>query len=843
MIIDFFNSQSKKNLTSRMFFETKISQVLRSFLAILVTILLITVLLLWSTTENPGIFLVISILLIASIIIMVWLEFSKSELSNIDKINLDDLDIKDSNINLIDYFSQDLIKVINNCWEIARKNKLLKIPSSVFLIALNQSERGKWLLFRLGFILDDESEKQFIQAFNQNSEANINLDFSDDFKNHLSNSLEIAKSRSHREIDLSDVLISLAQDDNLVKSIIYDKKINLDELTNILNWEEKTNNLVKKKTFLEKEYYGEGIGRSWAAGYTPTLNLFAVDFTPIAINSPEHYQTIGQQNTISQIEQILTSSGKNNIMLIGDDQDYKKSIVSGLAQKISQGKVNESLRYKHIFFFDTSRVLMGNKEEIEYKLIKSLNEAISAGNVILYIDNFVDLVTQNDKEKLSAIDASATLLPYLSSGSIQIITSVNSDEFRFKIETAEAIKNSFSIIKIDEPKKEEMINLVEDLVVYLENRHQVFFSYQALKDAIELSDRYIHDKPFPSKTIEILDQTISMVASGKRFLILPEDVEKIISLKTNIPVSNPAEEEKETLLNLEKFLHERVVGQEEAISAIANAMRRARSGLGSNKKPMGSFLFLGPTGVGKTETAKALAQAYFKSEKNIVRFDMSEFQQIESINLLIGSKANPGAEESKGRLTDGVRNNPYSLILLDEIEKAHPNVLNLFLQVLDEGELTDSAGRKVDFTNTIIIATSNAGSEKIRENLEKKFPMDQLKKLVLDYLQEQGIFKPEFLNRFDGVVCYKPLSQEEISEVAKLMINSLNAKLKEKDLSVKVGDEALNELVKLGYDPMMGARPMKRIIQEKVENLLANKILADQVQRGESIEIKPEDLK
>jgi ATP-dependent Clp protease ATP-binding subunit ClpA len=318
-------------------------------------------------------------------------------------------------------------------------------------------------------------------------------------------------------------------------------------------------------------------------------------------------------------------------------------------------------------------------------------------------------------------------------------------------------------------------------------------------------------------------------------LVKTEDVEEVVHRKTEIPVGEIALAEKQTLLHLEKILHRRVIGQDEAIVAIANAMRRSRSGIASEKKPIGSFLFMGPTGVGKTETAKTLAQVYFGSEKRMLRFDMSEYQNADSLVRIIGG----GSE--RGILTREVIDSPFSLLLLDEIEKAHPDILNLFLQVLDDGRLTDNTGRTVDFTNTIIIATSNAGAELIRQSV-KEFRDKDIKERLLDYLQKEGLFRPEFLNRFDALIIFKPLTEDQTGQVAELMFNDLNRRLKTKEIQVNVTPELIAKVSKLGYSPEYGARPLRRVIQDKIEDIIAKKLLSGEIQRGQTVTINHEEL-
>jgi ATP-dependent Clp protease ATP-binding subunit ClpC len=423
-----------------------------------------------------------------------------------------------------------------------------------------------------------------------------------------------------------------------------------------------------------------------------------------------------------------------------------------------------------------------------------------------------------------------------------VIGATDIKSFHRDIESNPAVASSFEKIGVHEPNMEETISVLEEMVPVIEHRDGVFWPFQSVREVVQVTQKYIQNKPFPQKAIEIVDEVSVSVAKQGGKIILPKMVDDHISAKLEVPVTQAEGKEAQKLLNLEEFLHKRVIGQDEAIKAVATAMRRARAGLASGKRPIGSFLFLGPTGVGKTETSKALAEAYFGNEKSMIRVDMSEYQEQSSIYRLIGSPPSAGNEGEKGQLTTAVMDNPFSLILLDEIEKAHRDILTLFLQVFDDGRLTDGTGQVVDFTNTIIIATSNAGSELIRQGIEKGVVGEMLKKILLDYLQKQGTFRPEFLNRFDAVVAFHPLSRENIFEVAKLMLKSLAERMAEKEINLKFTDAAVEKLAKIGFDPLYGARPMRRAIQDKVENALAESILSGKTERGATILIDEKDI-
>jgi ATP-dependent Clp protease ATP-binding subunit ClpC len=442
-------------------------------------------------------------------------------------------------------------------------------------------------------------------------------------------------------------------------------------------------------------------------------------------------------------------------------------------------------------------------------------------------------------EQVGSVDASAILLPFLRSPRIHIIGTITTAEYHQFIEPKLELLSQFEKIDIAPPSYDQVMDILLDVLPSYEFRSRVFVPYRTLKEAVILGGRYLKDKNFPLLGIELIDQLTTSLAARGRDFAKPSDVQEIISAAVHVPLGEVGGAEKEKLLNLEDLLHKRIIDQEEAISLIAQAMRRARAGVSAGKRPIGSFLFLGPTGVGKTETAKALAEVYFGSEKAMLRFDMSEYQQISSLDRLIGSPPGSPEAEAGGQLTNAVREKPFSLLLLDEIEKAHPDILNLFLQVFDEGHLTDSLGRKVDFRDTIIIATSNAGANIIREGVEKNEAFEDLRKKLMEYLMNEAIFRPEFLNRFDAVVMFKPITPENMEKVVTLMLQNLKSHLKEeKEIELVWDEKAVKNLAKKGYDPQFGARPLRRLIQDTLEADIAEKILRDELPRGSIYKVK-----
>ncbi len=747
---------------------------------------------------------------------------------------------KKTSENLFDYFNEKNIEILGEAIDISRKNNVREINLMAILVALDKTDIGRVFAIRSGFIVDDATRKSLIDEMKSlSANAQDQLDIQN--KNFLNQCDKEALASNHTNINFSDLVMSLYKNLQIFSHVLNDIDIKENDLKNILSWTERTLLESKKKYYWQKDYYPAGIGQDWASGYTPYLNMYCTDISQYLIDAKLEYQSQTRQEIIKTIEDDLAKSGRNNILLIGDPGVGKTTLVNSLAQKIGRGKSYPSLNYKHLFQLDINKILAGvnSKSELEARFLAVFNETTYAGNIILFVKE-IDHLIGNYLGEMGTVNAAEFLVPYLESGEINVIASISYDSFKGKMQANTSLETLFNKIEVKEMSKEEVIPSIEHLISFIEIKHGIVFKYQAVKTLIELASRYIHDESFPQKAVDLLSEVGINAQKSNEKIVDVDYINDFMSRKIKMPVGKVEEEEKERLLNLENILHKRVIGQREAIDAVADALRRARAGIAGKKRPIGSFLFIGPTGVGKTETARALAEAYYGSEKNMIRFDMSEFQEVNTIDRLIGTKS--GREYVPGRLTQGVKNNPYTLILFDEIEKAHPNILNLLLQVLDEGRLTDAAGKTIDFTSTIIICTSNAGSEKIRQYLEGNISANALGKVIVDYLLSQGIFRPEFINRFDKVVCYKPLDIQEIIQIVKLMIKSLHDDLAEKNIRLEISDGAINKLAEEGYDPLFGARPLRRLIQEKVENLVAKEMISGEVKKGETIKIDKNNI-
>jgi ATP-dependent Clp protease ATP-binding subunit ClpC len=638
---------------------------------------------------------------------------------------------------------------------------------------------------------------------------------------------------------------------------------------------------------------------------TPTLDQVSHDLTAAA-RADKLDPVIGREKEIERLIQILSRRTKNNPALIGEPGVGKTAIVEGLAHRIVEGDVPESLENKRVVALDIASVVAGTKYrgEFEERLKKVIEEIKTAGNCIVFIDEFHTMMGAGAAE--GAVDAANILKPSLARGELQCIGATTLDDYRKHIERDAALERRFQPILVEEPSVEEALAILRGVKGRYEEHHQLIITDEALKSAVTFASRYIPDRFLPDKAIDLIDEAASRVRikyyakpvelkqlkqeeeryrkskeealeaqqydtaadmrqheieTGDRIKeleeltaekqqqekpqVTPENIAEVVAMWTGIPVVQIAEDETERLLHMEEELHKRIVGQEEAITTISKAVRRARAGLKDPRHPIGNFIFLGPTGVGKTELARALAEFMFGNEDSLVRIDMSEFMEKFAVSRLVGAPPGYVGFEEGGQLTEAVRRKSYCCILLDEIEKAHPDVFNILLQIFDDGHLTDAKGRRVDFRNSIIIMTSNIGAELIRKGHgigfasrsdEAKTQQQSYESMKDKLLGEvKKAFKPEFLNRIDSVVVFHPLNREQIRQIVDLMLATVTKQLAEKDIKLRVSDEVKDFLGKKGYDEVYGARPLRRVIQEMVEDRISEDILRGNFKAGDTI--------
>lgn len=568
------------------------------------------------------------------------------------------------------------------------------------------------------------------------------------------------------------------------------------------------------------------IGIDWASGYTPTLDVFSRPSIRERFSQNEHFFLFTFKREIEAVERILAQEGRNNVLLVGEEGVGKHFILSGLEKLINTGRALPSLAFKRFVRLEIDAILSGIKTpgELRERLKNIFAETVRAGNIVLVIERihtFFDPVFPEIPD---------ILLPFLQSEYSQVIATTTPGFIATSSLNRSDIVSQFARVNVEEVSLRHTFFILQEASYSIEQKGNIRISYGSLKKIVDMADRFIMDIPRPQKDIDLLEETVSFVTSKGRNTIEIEDIEEMMSGRTGIPLGALGEGEKEKLLRIEETLHKKLIDQVEAVSTIGNALKRAGTGVRQISRPIGTFLFLGPTGVGKTTAAKALAELYFGSSKAMIRFDMSEYQNASDTDRLIEN------------LSRDVKQRPYTLLLLDEIEKAYPKILNVFLQALDEGVLMDLKGSKVNFQNLIIIGTSNAGAEFIRTHIEQ-VGTDAFEQDLLDFLQENAIFTPEFLNRFDAVITFKPLSKKELEAVAGILLEEVaDALKKEHNITFIVSDELKIFLADKGFDPQYGARPMRRILQEKIETLIAERLLREEIKKGDTIEINISDI-
>lgn len=717
----------------------------------------------------------------------------------------------------------------------------------------------------------------------------------------LGRAAEEAASQGIPQIGTEHILLAiLADPDCEAHCILASFGINLKKVcVDILNLTNRDANEVKNYIKPAKR------GRSAAqASPIPTLEKYGRDLTAEA-KANKLDPVVGRENEIGRIIQILSRRTKNNPCLIGEPGVGKTAIVEAIAWRICEGTVPKTMAGKRIFSLDLSGAVAGSKYrgEFEERLKNIIDEVQNSGNIILFIDEIHTIVGAGGAE--GSMDASNILKPSLTKGNLQVIGATTISEFRKYFEKDAALERRFQPVTVEEPTEEQAVEILKGLKSAYEDFHNVTISDEAIRAAVKLSSRYINDRNLPDKAIDLIDEACSKMrirevpkpksvkdkeidvaelnlelemcvrhadfksateikkqldkAQNKlnkaiakwegteeefRPIITENSIEEVVAMWTGIPVTRLEKNEQKRLLDLEKVLHKRMIGQEEAVSAVAKAVRRGRIGLKNPNRPIGSFLFLGPTGVGKTELSKTLAEAVFGTEDSIIRVDMSEYMEKHSVSKLIGSPPGYVGFEDGGQLSDKVRQNPYSVVLFDEIEKAHPDVFNVLLQVLDDGHITDSKGRKVSFKNTIIIMTSNAGANRIVDPKHLGFSQGDTEKadyekMKANVMEEVKLmFRPEFLNRIDDIIVFHTLSESEVKSIVSLMLKNLAKQVKEQmDIALSFTSSLKTYLAKESYDKKFGARPLRRMIQNKVEDMLAEEVLAEKVKAGDKVTV------
>ncbi len=750
-------------------------------------------------------------------------------------------------------------------------NPLLVIPILIFLYFYWKSQRANLAVKKISQLLPSEITESFrpstkILFDSIQSDYNVGLNkFSEDpsikyllKKSELTNpelfsklsqlpffdksplaqnTLEVAKKQSSTYVEIEQLFVAFLTLIPKINVILSTYGSSLEDIEGCCKW------IVMERNKLEKVYIWQddyelpsigGIGRTMTGRVTPDLDRISEDFTLIAKKTPNK-RYVAHKKEIDSIAEILSGS-KGNVLIVGEPGSGKTSIMRNLAYEITRGTKYKALKFKRIVNIQIDKLIAGSKNsgELVLRLKRAMDDVSKSGDVIVFIDEIHNIVAGNENEESSSAVIFSTLESYLTTDKIQFVGATNIQNYRKHIEPNGSFARIFQTVEIPPSTKEETLEVIKVIATEKEKENGIFITFPALTKILDLSNKLIQERVFPDKAIDILIRSIS---SQKNNQTLDKDlITKVVSEITKVPLENLTEDEFNKLQNIEAELKTRVIGQDEAISQVVKALKRARVGIRNENKPISSFLFVGTTGVGKTETAKALAKNYFGDSKKMIRLDMSEYQQIDSINKLIGSPDGT----MKGTLTESVRTNPFSLILLDEIEKAYASVLLAFLQVLDDGRLTDTSGHTVDFTNTIIIATSNVGTRAIQEISERNGTFEEMSEKAMSEVRSK--YAPEFLNRFNGIIVYKPLSKESVTKIADLMLKNIVGVSKSKGINVSFKPELIEKLIEKGFSPEWGARPLARVIEDTVETYIASKMISKELKMGDEIEIGLEAL-
>lgn len=726
----------------------------------------------------------------------------------------------------------DTLRIVHKASELAREYKHEQVLAiHLFIAAVLIDAHVQTLFYRLGIDL-----KQLIASLVRGVDR---YTFGQGVIGEACESLLIkaykeASVANQRFISPLELCVVAYREDSFIQEILYDKNIEKDDFENGIEWIRITRALqdrYRRYASAGKFRNKHGIDRALTSMGTQFLNTISHDITRSA---QQGYldMIVGRDKEYNELYRIFTS-GSRGVVFVGAPGVGKTALIEGLAQRIVGNDVPLFLKEHRVVMISVSQLIAGaGASEVQERLLHALGEAYKAKNVIVVFDNLHELVG------VGAVGVGADMASILADvaqkNALYIIGLVSDREYTQYIEGTQ-LGSALRTIRVEEMSQQDAIVTLESKVLYVEARQQVAFSYQAVKAIVEYTHRYIHDQMLPSKAILVMEEVAVYVVQkkGRNAVVTREDVAELLTEKLGIPIREVSTEEANQLLDLEEMLQQRVIGQEDAVAAVATALRRARTALRDQNRPIASFLFLGSTGVGKTELTKAIADVYFGSVDSMVRFDMSEYQNMSDLYKLIGAPTGTGGSQ-EGLLTEAIRKNPYTIILLDEFEKAHTDILNVFLQVLDDGRLTDASGRTIDFTNAIIIATSNAGTEFIQDQIRAGTDITQIRQALFATVL-QRYFKPELINRFDDVVVFRPLDQKSIVAIARLLLGRVVAQMEQKGITLRVTDAALEKLAQEGFDPVYGARPLRRVMQERLDAALAKYLLQGKLGRRDVV--------
>ncbi|MBU0649147.1 AAA family ATPase [Patescibacteria group bacterium] len=727
-------------------------------------------------------------------------------------------------------------QALERAYEMAERLKNSQVLSLHIFASLMSTSQIALLFSRLGVDMGKLKQALSNRLAKEVKSPSAALEWSDPTKLIMLGAYVDAYNHRHRLVGPIELFSKTVQVDEALQELMFGLEVDADELDNAISWIRMQEVLVERwREFRARARLKPrgAMNRAMTAIATPLLDRYGTDLTLMATYG-HLAPCINRADEINQTLRIIEGGGQS-VILVGEAGVGKGAIIEGLAQRMAEEAVPKILQDKRLVSLSLAQLISGaSASDAQQRLLMVLREVGVSRNIVLVVPN-VDKMVGITSGSEESIDLSEVFANELAKGYFTCIATARPRDYSRAVENR-SLGTSLQKVEVKEMDENTAIRALQSKVGGIEFQNKVFFTYDALARAVRLSAKLMHERFLPAKAIEIIRETALEVrkTKGEKSLVGAEDVAKIITQKTKVPVTAVTQEESEKLLNLEKEIHQRVIGQDEAVKAVSAALRRARAELREKKRPIANFLFLGPTGVGKTELSKTVAQVYFGNEENMIRLDMSEYQEKTSIYRLVGVSG----DKQGGMLTETVRKNPFAIVLLDEIEKAHPDILNVFLQVMDDGRLTDNLGRTIDFTNVILVCTSNAGTDIIQEELKKGTSVSEIQQILVQE-KLKNYFRPEFLNRFDGIIVFKPLSAEEILQIAWLQLSRLQDNLEEKGIHLRVTEEAATELAKAGFDPLYGARPLKRVIQERVNDALANFLLIGKISRRDIVYLEP----
>ncbi|MFW5888577.1 MAG: AAA family ATPase [Patescibacteria group bacterium] len=731
-------------------------------------------------------------------------------------------------------FGNDAMRVVENAYLLAKKYNHKEVSPLHILLSLLGNKNVKALFIRLNVDNEDLKDKLKKQLNKQEQKKEkFSAVLSEQTEKSLIQAFIEAYEYEQQEVQPLNIITYIIERDETLKEVMLEVGTDAKKIGNTVEWFKIDEQIMKKQEQYKKMAAFKPktkIDRAYTAVATPTLDKFGYDLT-LAAKWGRAELCVGRAEELNEIFETL-SAGNNGVLLTGPEGVGKKTVIHGIARAMVKEQVPDFMRDKRLVELDVARLTGGiDSSHAQERLLTILDEIRRAGNIILYIKN-IDNMAKMSAEEGGGMELSEVLADSLNRYNIICFATVRDKDYFDHIEES-SLNREFFRIKIKEPAGDQAIHILESKIGGFEAKFKVFYTYNAIEEALNLSARYIHNEYLPIKAIKILERSGALASSQSRKQKFnfcgKKEVRQVIQEMTDIPMKKIGEEETDELLNLEENIHKYFIDQEEAVEAVANSLRRARTQMRDKNKTIANFLFLGPTGVGKTKLTKTVSKVYFGSEKYMIRLDMSEYQHEDGIKKLIGD-----GKEIKGNLAEAVKQKPYSLILLDEFEKAHPKILTLFLQIMDEGRLTDGEGDLVDFKNSLIVATSNVASGFIQEQIKKGVEAQKIKEKVINEKLNQ-VIPPELINRFDNVIVFKPLSQRHVIEITELILEETRRMLKDKRIKLEINGKGLEKLAEEGFDPQFGARPIRRLVQKKVNNEIAKKILAGKLERRDTV--------